>query len=186
LIDRLNTSLFHWTSDRIRIRDSPSPQSHRARWWGSSHPPHQLISSPETDQYHLHIFVKLTLLYVGFEVLTAVVMGSTIFWDITQCSPLNVNRRFGGAYCLHLQGRISRARYQRESRWHSDYVQSTRVFKICIMVFWFILRLWIYIACNQILWALSLKKTLKNKEFRFLSGFGYLKYCVIFSFYFDL
>jgi hypothetical protein len=30
---------------------------------------------------------------------------STIFWDITPCSPLNVNRRFGGTYRLHLQGR---------------------------------------------------------------------------------
>jgi hypothetical protein len=29
--------------------------------------------------------------YVGFEVLTAVVMKSTIFWDITPCSPLKVN-----------------------------------------------------------------------------------------------
>jgi hypothetical protein len=29
--------------------------------------------------------------YVGFEVLTAVVMKSTIFWDITPCSPLSVN-----------------------------------------------------------------------------------------------
>jgi hypothetical protein len=38
-------------------------------------------------------------------------MKSTIFWDITPCSPLKVNRRFGGTYCLHLQGRrISRAR----------------------------------------------------------------------------
>jgi hypothetical protein len=32
----------------------------------------------------------------GFEVLTLVVMKSTIFWDITQCSPLKVSRRFGG------------------------------------------------------------------------------------------
>jgi hypothetical protein len=43
--------------------------------------------------------------YVRFEVLTAVVMKSTIFWDITLCSPSSVNRRFGGKYCLHLQGR---------------------------------------------------------------------------------
>jgi hypothetical protein len=35
---------------------------------------------------------------------------STIFWDITPCSPLKVNRRFGEIYCLDLQGRrISRA-----------------------------------------------------------------------------
>jgi hypothetical protein len=33
--------------------------------------------------------------YVGFEVLTAVVMNSSVFWDIMPCSPLKVNRRFG-------------------------------------------------------------------------------------------
>jgi hypothetical protein len=55
---------------------------------------------------------------VGFEVLTAVVMKSTAFWDITQCSLLKVNRRFGGTYCLHLQGRkLSWARKQHDSRW---------------------------------------------------------------------
>jgi hypothetical protein len=42
---------------------------------------------------------------------------STIFWDITPCSLLSVNRRFGGTYRLHLQGRrIGRARNQRASR----------------------------------------------------------------------
>jgi hypothetical protein len=40
--------------------------------------------------------------YVGFEVLTAVVIKSTIFWDITSCSALSINRRFGGTYQLHL------------------------------------------------------------------------------------
>jgi hypothetical protein len=43
----------------------------------------------------------------GFEVLIAVVMKSTFFWDITPFSPLKVNRRFGETYGLHLQGRIS-------------------------------------------------------------------------------
>jgi hypothetical protein len=43
------------------------------------------------------------VLYVGFEVLTAVVMKSTIFWDITPCSPLKVTCCFGGTYRLHLQ-----------------------------------------------------------------------------------
>jgi hypothetical protein len=31
--------------------------------------------------------------YVGFEVLTPVVMKSAVFWDITPCSPLKVNQR---------------------------------------------------------------------------------------------
>jgi hypothetical protein len=43
-------------------------------------------------------------------------MKSSIFWDITSCSPLKVNRLFGGKCCFHLQGgRISRARNQREN-----------------------------------------------------------------------
>jgi hypothetical protein len=43
-------------------------------------------------------------------------MKSTVFWDITLCSPLKVNRRFGGTYRLHLQGRrISRAINQQEA-----------------------------------------------------------------------
>jgi hypothetical protein len=39
-------------------------------------------------------------------------MKSTIFGDITPCSPLSVSRRLGGTYRLHLQGRMPLA-----SRW---------------------------------------------------------------------
>jgi hypothetical protein len=47
---------------------------------------------------------------VGIEVLTAVVVKSSIFWDIMLCSPLKLNRRFGGTCHLHLQDRrISQA-----------------------------------------------------------------------------
>jgi hypothetical protein len=41
---------------------------------------------------------------VGFEILTAVVMKSIIFWDMTPCSSLSFNQRFGGTYHLHIQG----------------------------------------------------------------------------------
>jgi hypothetical protein len=41
-------------------------------------------------------------------------MKSSVFWDITSCSPLKMNRRFGGAFHLHLQGQISLARNQHE------------------------------------------------------------------------
>jgi hypothetical protein len=30
--------------------------------------------------------------YVGFEVITAFLLERTIFWDITPCSPSNVNQ----------------------------------------------------------------------------------------------
>jgi hypothetical protein len=42
-------------------------------------------------------------IFVGFEVLIAVVMKNNIFWDITPCCPLKVKQRFGGPYRLHLQ-----------------------------------------------------------------------------------
>jgi hypothetical protein len=45
---------------------------------------------------------------VGFEVFRAVVMKSIFFWDMTPCSLLSFNRRFGGTYHLHLQGRRNR------------------------------------------------------------------------------
>jgi hypothetical protein len=46
--------------------------------------------------------------FVGFEALTAVVMKGPIFWYITPCSLLKVNRRFGGTCRFHFQGRIRR------------------------------------------------------------------------------
>jgi hypothetical protein len=52
-------------------------------------------------KYHSNSTVTLYGV-VGFEVITAVVMKISIFWDITPCSPLRANRRFGGTYrqCL--------------------------------------------------------------------------------------
>jgi hypothetical protein len=41
---------------------------------------------------------------------------SSIFWDISQCGPLKVNRRFGGICRFHFQGRrISQARKHRDT-----------------------------------------------------------------------
>jgi hypothetical protein len=42
--------------------------------------------------------------FVEFHFLTAVAMKSIVFWEITSCSPLKVNRCFGGALlaiCFH-------------------------------------------------------------------------------------
>jgi hypothetical protein len=60
--------------------------------------------------------IRIVMVFVGFEVLTAVVMKSAVFCDIVPCSPFEVNQRLGWIYCLHPQGRrITRARKQRES-----------------------------------------------------------------------
>jgi hypothetical protein len=37
-------------------------------------------------------FVRVVIFYIGFEVLTAVVMKSSVFWDITAYSSLQINR----------------------------------------------------------------------------------------------
>jgi hypothetical protein len=48
-------------------------------------------------------------------------LKSSIFWDVTPCSPFKVNRRFGGTCRLHLQGReISQAGEQLETRWQPE------------------------------------------------------------------
>jgi hypothetical protein len=61
--------------------------------------------------------------YVGFEVLTAVVMKYSILWDIILCSSLKVSLHFGGTCRLHLQvQKISQARNKDESRWQTEHV----------------------------------------------------------------
>jgi hypothetical protein len=53
---------------------------------------------------------------IGFEVLTAVVMKSSVFRDVIPCSSLKVNRHFRGTCRLHLQGeRICQARNRCEA-----------------------------------------------------------------------
>jgi hypothetical protein len=57
--------------------------------------------------------VKTCCNIVGFEVLTAAVMKSSIFWNIMLCSLLKVSRSFGDMCCLYLQSqRSSQARNQ--------------------------------------------------------------------------
>jgi hypothetical protein len=52
---------------------------------------------------------------VGFEVLTAMVMMSSTFWDIMPYSPSKVNSIFGGICSLQLQDQIiSQERSQHE------------------------------------------------------------------------
>jgi hypothetical protein len=54
------------------------------------------------------------------QVRTAVVMKTSVSWNLTPCSLLKVNRCFGGIFRLHLQGRrLSKERNQRESRWNA-------------------------------------------------------------------
>jgi hypothetical protein len=66
------------------------------------------INVPQTmmyrsvSQWSMHTVTKYDV--VKFEVFTAVTMKKAVFWDVAPCSS-GVNRRFGGTYRLHLQGR---------------------------------------------------------------------------------
>jgi hypothetical protein len=53
---------------------------------------------------------------VIFEVSTAVTMKHTVFWHMALCGSC-MNRRFGGTYRLHLQGRKIHERRTSVSRW---------------------------------------------------------------------
>jgi hypothetical protein len=51
-----------------------------------------------------------------------VMKSTTVFCNVIACSPLKVDRRFGGTYRLHLHGeRISLAIYQYE-RWQAELI----------------------------------------------------------------
>jgi hypothetical protein len=68
-------------------------------------------------QFHPSLFKqpnnRLTVQTIKF-------LNSIIFWDITPCSPLSFNRRFGGTYRLHLQGRRNKfSKIQQASRWQA-------------------------------------------------------------------
>jgi hypothetical protein len=59
------------------------------------------------------------------------VMKSIILWDMMPCSPLSVNRRFGGTYRLHLQGRRNKLR-KKNSKHVAELISLTlRMEAIC-------------------------------------------------------
>jgi hypothetical protein len=64
--------------------------------------------SPEFNFAHIGLKslnqTKIEITFVEREVLTAVIMKSSVFWDMMPCSPLKVNRHFGGTYHLYLKG----------------------------------------------------------------------------------
>jgi hypothetical protein len=76
---------------------------------------HRSTGKWSTERKYLHKEIRNLegCVDVGFEVFTAVVMKSSIFWDIMPCSPLSVRRCFGGTYRLNLQGRKNKLSMKR-------------------------------------------------------------------------
>jgi hypothetical protein len=84
----------------------------RAAAVGSQRITARAMARPKPDS----MYAARRVLFVGFEVLTAVVMKSSVFCDITPLSPVNVNGHFRGICRLHLEvRRIRQARKEREA-----------------------------------------------------------------------
>jgi hypothetical protein len=76
--------------------------------------------------------------YVTYRYLIVLNIISIILLGHTPCSPLKVSLRFGGTYLVHLQGRISQARYQPAyhllSRWYLAWLIRLLTFQQCSWV----------------------------------------------------
>jgi hypothetical protein len=87
------------------------PQRNNVHTWPTAQQRHNLPLLPGA---HMNVFSR------GSEVLSAVIMKTSVFWDIRPCSPLKNNKRFGGICHLHFQSLIiSEARNQLESKWQA-------------------------------------------------------------------
>jgi hypothetical protein len=83
--------------------------SHNILAFYPSHYFHLLPSFTFLPFDHIRVSKSKTENYVRFEVFTAVTVKNDVFWDVAPCRSC-VNRRFGGTYRLHLQGRKIRER----------------------------------------------------------------------------
>jgi hypothetical protein len=65
----------------------------------------QLFRDNRGNHFSLSKSVHQTLIRLLLHFTKNDFFSSIIFWDMTSCSLLSFNRRFGGTYRLHLQGR---------------------------------------------------------------------------------
>jgi hypothetical protein len=64
---------------------------------------------------------EITWCITSWNISQTVSVKSVIFWDMTLCSMLSCNRRFGGTYRLHLHGRRTNfSKNQQVSRWQAE------------------------------------------------------------------
>jgi hypothetical protein len=76
-------------------------------------------------------------------------MKNSAFWDITQCSPLKVDRRFGGTYCLHFEVWINEARRQQAEPCRLIFNRLRDVISQKIeLVLYLVLFVCLFIVCN--------------------------------------
>jgi hypothetical protein len=58
-------------------------------------------------------------------------MNTTVFWDVTPCSPAEVHQLCAGTYCLHLQDRMSSYNYNYNCFPIESFLGSHRAHSAC-------------------------------------------------------
>jgi hypothetical protein len=98
----------HWCGARnIKLIGFCQNIKHHRSWRITFQVAGTIVTKVRPKYDRLHCF------HVGFEVLTAVTLKSTVFWDVTSCSAVGVHWHFGGIYDLHLlDQRVNSARSQ--------------------------------------------------------------------------
>jgi hypothetical protein len=69
---------------------------------------------------------------VRFEIFKAVIMKKALFWDLAPCR-CGVNRRFGGKYRLHLQGRRKNKKIRKRRTSESRCKQTNGISNISLL-----------------------------------------------------
>jgi hypothetical protein len=94
---------------------------------------HKIYTAQHPRRRHSSEHEIFTKIYI-FEVLTAVVIKSPIFWDITPFTPLKVNRSFGVICCIYYQGRrINQVRDRHEAGSKQHCLAHSSILKIHLL-----------------------------------------------------
>jgi hypothetical protein len=122
---------------------------------------------------------------------------SSIFWDVTPCSPLKINRSFEGTCGLPLQGRrINQARNQRGSRWKAWFCLPPAFTLVCFLAYSSTLKMeatffsetsvdfqrtiWRYIPHDTAFSFLELVLTHKTYQRKAVINFKNISFCIRF------
>jgi hypothetical protein len=97
--------------------------------------------------------MRVILFVVGLKVLTAMAMKNTILWDITPCSPLKVNRCFGGTWPP--SSRSNKTRYQRERIWQANGLHGVISQKIVVLMYFSFSSVFTYSSLSTAVFSLA-------------------------------
>jgi hypothetical protein len=102
----------------------------------------------------IHIFHRPRYGFLWFEVFMAMSMKNAVFWDVTTCGSCK-NRRFGGMYRLHYQGKnTERSQNNISSNKYPVYGM--------FLVKWLFVRFYVFTAVTTPILIILMKEALRS------------------------